>query len=95
MDALMGTRRKKEANDKESFRSKVDARGSEFGVASNYVGVDTLFVMERNRKKRSLFASTVPPPNEFVEAVHTGISKRLKSSSKSPETIKGKLSSQP
>ncbi len=58
-------------NFKDSFRSKVsEARGSEFGVVPDYIGVDTLFAMERNRNKRSLIASAVPPPNEFFEATH-------------------------
>ncbi len=43
----------KELNWKDSFRSKVEAHGSDFGVVAHYLVVDTLFAMERNRKKRT------------------------------------------
>ncbi len=38
---------------KDSFRSKVEARGSDLGLVPHYLVVDTLFAMERNRKKRT------------------------------------------
>ncbi len=38
---------------KESFRSKVEAHGSDVRLAPHYLVVDTLFAMERNRKKRT------------------------------------------
>ena len=38
---------------KDSFRSKVEEHASDFGVVPHYLVVDTLFAMERNRKKRT------------------------------------------
>jgi hypothetical protein len=43
----------KELNWKNSFRSKVEAHGSDVGLVRRYLVVDTLFAMERNRKKRT------------------------------------------
>ncbi len=43
----------KELNWKNSFRSKVEAHGSDVGLAPHYLVVDTLYAMERNRKKRT------------------------------------------
>ena len=43
----------KELNWKNSFRSKVEAHGSDVRLAPHYLVVDTLFAMERNRKKRT------------------------------------------
>jgi hypothetical protein len=37
----------------DSFRSKAEAHGSDVEVVPHYLVVDTLFAMERNRKKRT------------------------------------------
>jgi hypothetical protein len=43
----------KELSWKDSFRSKVEAHGSDVRLVPHYLVADTLFAMERNRKKKT------------------------------------------